>query len=41
MYAIRSYYAVRHLAAPGVTLLIYMNNLPLAELVAQLRDGYA
>ncbi len=28
------------LAAPGVTLLIYMNNLPLAELVAQLRDGY-
>jgi len=32
--------SVRHLAAPGVTLLIYMNNLPLAELVAQLRDGY-
>jgi precorrin-4/cobalt-precorrin-4 C11-methyltransferase len=28
------------LAAPGVSLLIYMNNLPLAELVAQLRDGY-
>ena len=28
------------LAAPGVTLLIYMNNLPLAELVAQLRGGY-
>lgn len=28
------------LAAPGVTLLIYMNNLPLAELVAQLRRGY-
>lgn len=27
-------------AAPGVTLLIYMNNLPLAELVAQLRTGY-
>ncbi len=28
------------LAAPGVTLLIYMNNLPLPELVAQLRAGY-
>ncbi len=28
------------LAAPGVSLLIYMNNLPLAELVAQLRHGY-
>jgi len=28
------------LAAPGVTLLIYMNNLPLPELVAQLRIGY-
>ena len=28
------------LAAPGVTLLIYMNNLPLAELVRQLRAGY-
>jgi len=28
------------LAAPGVTLLIYMNNLPLPELVAQLRHGY-
>lgn len=28
------------LAAPGVSLLIYMNNLPLAELVAQLRRGY-
>lgn len=28
------------LAAPGVTLLIYMNNLPLVDLVAQLRDGY-
>jgi len=27
-------------AAPGVTLLIYMNNLPLAELVLQLRTGY-
>ncbi len=31
---------VRQLAAPGVTLLLYMNNLPLPELVAQLRDGY-
>lgn len=28
------------LAAPGVSLLIYMNNLPLPELVAQLREGY-
>ena len=28
------------LAAPGVTLLIYMNNLPLPELVRQLRPGY-
>ncbi len=28
------------LAAPGVTLLIYMNNIPLGELVAQLRRGY-
>lgn len=28
------------LAAPGVTLLIYMNNLPLPELVGQLRRGY-
>ncbi|MGK2905458.1 MAG: SAM-dependent methyltransferase [Desulfuromonadales bacterium] len=28
------------LAAPGVTLLIYMNNLPLTDLVAQLRKGY-
>lgn len=27
-------------AAPGVSLLIYMNNLPLVELVAQLRKGY-
>ena len=27
-------------AAPGVTLLIYMNNLPLVELVEQLRTGY-
>lgn len=28
------------LASPGVSLLIYMNNMPLADLVAQLRDGY-
>ena len=28
------------LAAPGVSLLIYMNNLPLPLLVAQLRKGY-
>jgi precorrin-4/cobalt-precorrin-4 C11-methyltransferase len=28
------------LAAPGVSLVIYMNNLPLAELVSQLRKGY-
>jgi precorrin-4/cobalt-precorrin-4 C11-methyltransferase len=28
------------LAAPGVTLMIYMNNLPLVELAAQLRRGY-
>jgi precorrin-4/cobalt-precorrin-4 C11-methyltransferase len=27
-------------AAPGVSLLIYMNNIPLPELVAQLREGY-
>lgn len=32
--------AMKELAAPGVTLLIYMNNQPLAELVAQLRAGY-
>jgi precorrin-4/cobalt-precorrin-4 C11-methyltransferase len=31
---------LRQLAAPGVTLLIYMNNLPLAELAAELRAGY-
>lgn len=31
---------LRDLAAPGVTLLIYMNNLPLPELVALLRAGY-
>lgn len=28
------------LAAPGVTLLIYMNNIPLPQLVAELRGGY-
>jgi len=28
------------LVAPGATLVIYMNNLPLDELVAQLREGY-
>jgi len=28
------------LAEPGVTLLIYMNNLPLVDLVRQLRQGY-
>jgi precorrin-4/cobalt-precorrin-4 C11-methyltransferase len=28
------------LAAPGVSLLIYMNNLPLEKLVGQLRNGY-
>lgn len=31
---------LRDLAAPGVTLLIYMNTLPLPDLVAQLRAGY-
>lgn len=31
---------LRDLAAPGVTLLIYMNNLPLSNLVSQLRAGY-
>ncbi|PLX89619.1 MAG: hypothetical protein C0614_01725 [Desulfuromonas sp.] len=31
---------MRDLAAPGVSLLIYMNNIPLCELVAQLRSGY-
>ncbi|NIQ98209.1 MAG: hypothetical protein GWO11_06750 [Desulfuromonadales bacterium] len=29
------------LAAPGATLIIYMNNLPLDELVRQLRQGYS
>ena len=32
--------SMRDIAAPGVTLLIYMNNLPLADLVDQLRQGY-
>ena len=31
---------MRDLAAPGVSLLIYMNNIPLCELVTQLRSGY-
>ncbi len=31
---------LEQLAAPGVSLLIYMNNIPLPELVAQLRRGY-
>ena len=31
---------LRDLAAPGVTLLIYMNNIPLPELAAMLREGY-
>ena len=32
--------SMRDFAAPGVSLLIYMNNLPLAELTDQLRKGY-
>jgi precorrin-4/cobalt-precorrin-4 C11-methyltransferase len=32
--------SLRELAAPGVTLLIYMNNIPLPELAAQLKEGY-
>jgi precorrin-4/cobalt-precorrin-4 C11-methyltransferase len=32
--------AIRDLAAPGVALLIYMNNMPLEQLVADLRAGY-
>jgi len=32
--------ALEDLAAPGVSLLIYMNNLPLEELVIKLRKGY-
>jgi len=31
---------LRELAAPGVTLLIYMNNIPLPELVNILKEGY-
>lgn len=31
---------LEELAAPGVSLLIYMNNLPLDELVVKLRSGY-
>ncbi|OHB24783.1 MAG: hypothetical protein A2X84_02035 [Desulfuromonadaceae bacterium GWC2_58_13] len=31
---------IGQLAAPGVSLLIYMNNIPLDELVIQLRQGY-
>lgn len=31
---------IRQLAAPGATLLIYMNNLPLEQLVADLRAGF-
>jgi precorrin-4/cobalt-precorrin-4 C11-methyltransferase len=31
---------IRRLAEPGVTLLIYMNNIALPELVADLRAGY-
>ena len=31
---------LEELAAPGVSLLIYMNNLPLDVLVARLRQGY-
>ncbi len=31
---------IRQLAEPGVTLLIYMNNIPLPELVDDLRAGY-
>lgn len=31
---------MKDLAAPGVSLLIYMNNIPLPELVNQLRAGY-
>jgi precorrin-4/cobalt-precorrin-4 C11-methyltransferase len=31
---------LRELAAPGVTLLLYMNHLPLPELASRLRAGY-
>ena len=32
--------SLRELAAPGATLVLFMNNLPLPELVAQLRSGF-
>ena len=32
--------AIRELAAPGVTLMIYMNNIPLPQLVDDLLSGY-
>ncbi len=32
--------SIRKLAAPGATLLIYMNNMPLEQLVDDLRAGY-
>lgn len=32
--------SIRKLAAPGATLLIYMNNMPLEQLVGDLRAGY-
>ena len=32
--------SLEELASPGVSMLIYMNNLPLDELVAKLRRGY-
>lgn len=32
--------SIRQLAAPGATLLIYMNNIPLEQLVADLRAGF-
>ena len=32
--------SIRQLAAPGATLLIYMNNMPLEQLVADLRAGF-
>ena len=31
---------IQELASPGVSLIIYMNNIPLDELVHQLRKGY-
>lgn len=32
--------SLAQLAAPGVTLIIYMNNLPLPQLVSELKSGY-